>query len=234
MKSFILKHLFPLVSFVLKLLPNYQDLVFKYCSISKSKNYKGILSWLIRKSFNQDYWKLKIGERLDLQTRLMGNANGVDWAIYYQSAIEDEFPPPRGTKTIGKLDFHDTIPSFERINKYLTDTEDCCTVIQLGASSGKDIAYFSKNHPRHKFYYTDIFDSVVEYASKVHNYSNLHFLTASAENLHLIASATRDNSVLLFSMGSSQPTMIIKAEHIEILIFFNIIFPRIKPYLIRL
>lgn len=211
-KPFIRKNLYPFVPFVLKLLPNYQDLVLKYCCIGKLENSKGILGRLVLISFNQDYWKLPIGERLDVQTRLMGDVNGVDWAKNYQSQFEGEFPPPRGMHKIGELDFHDARPNFERINKYLTDTEDCCTVIQLGASSGRDIAYFSKNHSRHIFYYTDIFDSVVEYASNVHRYPNLHFLTATAENLHLIASATQGNSVLIFSMGSSQ---YVYPEHLD-------------------
>jgi hypothetical protein len=206
-----LKHI---INAATRLLPGYQYLVLKYCSIGSTQHRPKLLWRLIQSAFFQQYWTLPVGERSDAQKRLMGDAHGVNWANHYQAFLQDQFPPSRGTYNVGELDFHDANPIYEKVDDYLDGLNHTCAVIQLGASSGKEIAYFAQKHPGHIFYYSDIYDSVTAYASSVHQHSNLNFFTASAEYLHIIASLTDARSVLVFSAGSSQ---YVYPEHLDLM-----------------
>jgi len=210
----LLRTLLRSISPVTRLLPGYQYLVLKYCSIGSTQHSPKLLSRLIKEAFWLTYWKLPVGERADAQKRLMGDAHSVNWANHYQAFLHDQFPPSRGTYNVGELDFHDANPIYAKVDDYLDSLSDTCAVVQLGASSGKDIAYFAQKHPGHIFYYSDIYDSVTAYASSVHQHSNLNFFTASAEYLHIIASLTDARSVLVFSAGSSQ---YVYPEHLDLM-----------------
>ena len=45
---------------------------------------------------------------------------------------------------VGALDFRDAVLVFDRICRFLKEAKDECSIIQIGASSGKDIVYFAK------------------------------------------------------------------------------------------
>lgn len=142
-----------------------------------------------------------MGDRLDIQTKLMGYEKGVMWAKGYQKI---PFPPVRGSVMVGSLDWHDACPFVNQLDKVLNSKENQITVVQLGASSGREIAYFAKKYPRHHFIYTDVFDSVVDYASSIFNLPNLDFITFSAESIHVIASVAMNDQIVILSSGSAQ------------------------------
>jgi len=93
----------------------------------------------------------------------MGGAAGANWAEMYNQT-RDNFPHPRGTMKIGNCDFNDVCPYLEKIEEILSEKDAPSAVIQIGASSVKEIAYLAKKYPRHHFIYIDIFDATIEYA----------------------------------------------------------------------
>lgn len=202
----IIKKLF---SPIIKKLPIYNQLVFKYCPVN-SKGWKGskfsinyLLFRLITFTFWYYYWDLPYYERKYYQKKLMGGDIGINWAKHYAD-LHSTFPPQRGEIKVGQLDFHDACPIFKKIDSFLENKKTTLGVIQIGASSGKEISYFSSKHKNHVFYYTDIYESVTNYAKSNIKLPNLEFITCAAENIPIISQMTDKHNVLIFSSGSSQ------------------------------
>lgn len=74
-------------------------------------------------------------------------------------------------------------------------------VIQIGCSSGRDVAYFSNNHPKHRFIGTDIYESVVQFAKDNHSAKNLTFTLAYAHRINEII-PEKYSKVVVLSLGS--------------------------------
>ena len=55
------------------------------------------------------YYNLPIGSRSDIQNKLMGSHYGINWAEHYDDDRES-FPPKKGTKQIGSLDWSNINP----------------------------------------------------------------------------------------------------------------------------
>ena len=202
----IIKKLF---STIIKKLPIYNQLVFKYCPVN-SKEWDGsnfsinyLLYRLTTTTFWDDYWNLSYYERKYYQEKLMGGDVGINWAKYYMNK-RPTFPPQRGEIKVGSLDFHDSSPIYEKLDSFLDGAKNPFCIIQIGASSGKEISYFSSKHKNHIFYYTDIYDSVTNYAKSNLKLPNLEFITCAAENIPIIVEMTDKHNVLIFSSGSSQ------------------------------
>ena len=105
----------------------------------------------------------------------MGGEVGVKWAEKYNEARKS-FPPLKGQKKVGNLDWHEASLGFQFvINLIKKDTQNTC-LIQLGASSGKEISYFSKTFSESEFIYTDIFEETTSYAKSKFYSSNLNML----------------------------------------------------------
>ena len=58
---------------------------------------------------------------------------------------------------VGALDFRDAVLVFDRICRFLKEAKDECSIIQIGASSGKDIVYFAKKNILSMFIISRIF-----------------------------------------------------------------------------
>ena len=211
----IIKKLF---SPIIKKLPIYNQLVFKYCAISSQvrlhnqsiSEWKGsILSInylffrIIHFTFWYYYWDLPYFERKYYQEKLMGGDIGINWAKDYADK-HSTFPPQIGEIKVGSLDFHDSSPIYEKLDSFLDGAKNPFCIIQIGASSGKEISYFSSKHKNHIFYYTDIYDSVTNYAKSNIKLPNLEFITCAAENIPIIVQMIDNNNILIFSSGSSQ------------------------------
>lgn len=209
----VFKKTLPLLSTVLKSMPAYDRLVATYCFYGKGNLKRNPLAILVRQCFWHEYWMRTVGQRLDIQTMLMGEEKGVAYAKNYQKI---PFPPAKGAEMVGALDWHDACPFVKQVEALLDSKGKRTTVIQLGASSGREIAYFSNKYPRHEFFYTDIFDSVVEYARNLYSQPNLRFLTCSAENLSIIASLSDSDDVVIFSSGSAQ---FVYPEHLDLMFY---------------
>jgi len=162
--------------------------------------------------FSTIYHRLPVWERLQVQELLMGRDAGRNWAEYYFKGGADtnkkefsSYPPPHdsGAK-IGRLLFHEAVPLFSYIDEALKKQKPPL-VIQIGSSSGRDIAYFAKNFPSLDCIGTDIYSEVCQFASTQWNYKNLHFVPCAAHDTWLLtAGCPGKPNTLFFAQGSLQ------------------------------
>ena len=199
----VFQRMLPLLSRFFFSMPWWDSLVEQtYSRTGNRSQYSKKLTKFIQDIFWYGYWALPVGRRLDFQSRMMGGGDSaVEWAKEYQSEY-DSFPPQNGER-IGALDFYEAWPHVKYLEKKLSEEKTPVTVIQLGASSGREIAYFAQKYPLHHFVFTDIFDSVVQYAKETFHLKNLVFVACSAENLHLLT-FNEQNKCVIFSNGSAQ------------------------------
>ena len=99
------------------------------------------------------------------------NKKGYNWAkscdLDYKSV---GYPPKRGKASIYNYDFNDVIPIFESETiKNLLDKN--ALFVQVGGSSGKDVAHFANKFKKNKFIYTDIAHGAVRYASEKYGHN---------------------------------------------------------------
>jgi len=149
-------------------------------------------------------------QREILKSLAMGGNSGKNWAEYLQTV------PLDFKKKIGHITLREAHPIFEEIKKHLSNSECSNMVIQIGSSSGKDIAFFADMFPLHEFVGTDIYDEVVEYSNRYHNLPNLSFKKLSAKEISILLKDSIDKPVLVFSIGSIQ---YVQPEHL--VIFFS-------------
>ncbi len=182
--------------------PGWDSLVVKYCQILVTTP-KNLLAKLTNSFFWREYYTRPTGERIDIQNKLMGGESGAEWAKYYDQ-LREGFPPKEGEKKIGNLDWHQSLPAIKQIIELIkTDPENYC-VIQLGASSGKDISHIAKLFSQSECIYTDLYESVASYAEKQLCLPNLSYVTCAAESIPALAQISKKSKVLIVSIGSSQ------------------------------
>ena len=73
---------------------------------------------------------------------LMGGIAGTQLADHYEEQYLN-FPPNKGEIMCGNLEWHDACPYIDLISNLLEATYKSTCVIQLGASSGREIAYLA-------------------------------------------------------------------------------------------
>lgn len=209
----IFQRMLPLLSNSFFAMPWWDFLVEQsYSRTGNKSRYSKTLTEFIQRIFWYGYWGLPVGRRLDFQSRMMGGGDSaVEWAKEYHTEY-DSFPPQNGER-IGALDFYEAWPHIKYLEKKLSEEKSPVTVIQLGASSGREIAYFAQKYPLHHFVFTDIFDSVVQYAKETFHFKNLTFVACPAENLHLLTFNTQ-NKCVIFSNGSAQYVF---PEHLDLM-----------------
>ena len=183
----------------------------KNCFHGESAEKNSFVGKLVRSIFWFKYYSMPVCMRTAFQEELMGGTIGVDWAKGYNEQWDN---PGNSSYRVGSLSFFEAWPHLALLNDKLKIENDAITVIQLGASSGREIAWLARENPQHKFIYTDIFDDVVNYAKQSICVDNLDFCTASADNLHVIAQFVETNQVLIFSSGSAQ---YVYPEHLDLM-----------------
>lgn len=200
MKKF-LKKIAYIIAKNLKYFPIYEKFVVQNCKVGLYK--RNIFSKFINILFWSEYYHRSLPERINIQSKLMGGEVGAKWADKYNKARKS-FPPLKGEKKIGNLDWHEASLGFQLvINLIKKDSQNTC-LIQLGASSGKEISYFSKTFSECEFIYTDIFEETTSYAkSKFYN-SNLKYVTCPAECIPALAEISKRGKIIIFSSGSAQ------------------------------
>jgi len=141
-----------------------------------------------------EYWKVKDPDKSEeLKALCMGGDSGRNWAQDYNNN------PIDFSRKIGKLSFLEATPFFVDLDNFLANSSECVYVIQIGCSSGKEIAYFSNGHPRHRFIGTDIYESVVQFAKDNHRAKNLTFALVYAHRINEIVPKKYSKAVLLSS-----------------------------------
>jgi hypothetical protein len=146
--------------------------------------------------------QLDRSKRWLIQKELMGGESGASWAEYYDRDSH-LFPPKPGGVTIGRLDWHDANKWFHWVSDFINEHRDKeLKVIQIGASSGREIAYFANKFPDVSFVGTEISSHNVEFCKKRWSFSNLEFEECDFNRTLDLCSG--GNRVLLFSSGSLQ------------------------------
>jgi len=130
--------------------------------------------------------------------------DGYEWAKQNDLDLsKDSYPPKRGSEKIYSHDFNDVIPIFENtlLKNLLIEKS---LFIQIGASSGKDIAYFAKKFKSNKFIYTDVALGAVNYAKQRYgDLQNITFIQSDATEIAKINhdSINRHQKLILLIKG---------------------------------
>jgi hypothetical protein len=145
-------------------------------------------------------------KRESLKALAMGGTSGRDRAKCY-----DDEPLDFNAK-IGELSFNQAVPIFSEAEKILTNAPSGIVMIQIGSSSGREIAYFAGKYSRHTYFGTDVYQTVIDYSSQSHQSANLVFKRISAKDIGELLSEYTDRQALIFSHGSLQ---YVQPEHLS-------------------
>tara|TARA_B100001057_G_scaffold356483_1_gene358487 strand:- start:463 stop:1371 length:909 start_codon:yes stop_codon:yes gene_type:complete len=182
--------------------PGWDNLVVKHCQIGVTAP-KNLLGKLVNSFFWREYYSRPPWWKIDIQNKLMGGESGSEWAKYYDQTRVD-FPPKKGEKKVGNLDWQQSNPALNQIIELIKiDPENYC-IIQLGASSGKEISHIAKLFSQSECIYTDLYETVTSYAEKQLCLPNLNYVTCPAESIPALAQISKKSKVLIVSIGSSQ------------------------------
>jgi len=145
--------------------------------------------------------------RESLKSLVMGGDSGQKWAEHYDAIpIDSNF-----IGQVGGLSYEKACPLLPELNRFLSDANARMCVIQIGSSSGREIAWLAKRHSIHSFVGTDIYSEVVDYATRKYEYSNLSFEICSAKEVHALLARYDREEVVIFASGSLQ---YVQPEHL--------------------
>ncbi|MDD5174145.1 MAG: class I SAM-dependent methyltransferase [Candidatus Omnitrophica bacterium] len=141
---------------------------------------------------------------------LMGEDGGRAWAKTYDSQ------PLDFNEKIGSLTYDEACPLLTELDKKLNSISKPALIVQIGSSSGREIAWLAKRNTEHKYIGTDIYAEVIDYSANSHNLPNLSFQICSAKEIYDILSICKKQKIFVFSSGSLQ---YVQPEHMKT--FFN-------------
>lgn len=128
----------------------------------------------------------------------MEGEGGVEWAKRYLAQSIDL------NARLGNMSVREACPHYELIDQICSNSSGNLLVIQIGSSSGREIAYFASRHPAVSFIGTDIDDDIVDFQRQTHHFQNVVFASASANDLSSLMKEQAQRPLLLFSNGSMQ------------------------------
>ena len=137
----------------------------------------------------------------------MGGQNGASWAEHYQSQ------PLDFTRPVGRLSYREACPLMPGLDSLLEQRRDPTLVIQIGSSSGREIAWLAQRHTQHRYVGIDPYPDVIEVSRRYHTSPNLTFAAASTRAIPSLIT-DRIEPVVLFSSGSLQYA---QPEHVAML-----------------
>lgn len=139
-----------------------------------------------------------------LKALCMGGASGVAWADDYQERALDLSEP------LGELTLDEAWPVYSGVRSALERLGGRATVVQVGASSGREIAWVAATFPETRCIGTDPYPEVVERAARTHRLANLEFATGMAHEIDAVLTAAKGPFVV-FDSGSLQ---YVQPEHL--------------------
>ena len=145
-------------------------------------------------------------KREALKHLAMGGRSGYNWARYYDACHANYIA------TIGDLPFDTAIPIFSGITDVLIE-KSRATVVQIGCSSGHEIACLAARFPAVRFIGTDIYPEVIDYAASHHKDQNLYFRLVSAKDIGLLLRELPGEDIVIMSSGSLQ---YVQPEHLTV------------------
>lgn len=177
------------------------------------KKRKGIDNFLFNRFFSIwikfEYLKERNPDkRENLKELSMGGSSGKEWAKYYNTnPISSDFNTKRG-----HLSFREAAPLFDEIEGILKNSKTDLLIIQIGSSSGREIAYFAAKYPGHTYIGTDTYQEIIDYSALSHKFENLSFKKISAKDISQLLSEYKDRNMILFSSCSLE---YVQPEHLE-------------------
>ena len=145
--------------------------------------------------------------RVALQLLCMGKSSGVAWAETYELRQIDR------SVVVNGIPFDEYFPAYLALENVLKKAGSKVVVVQIGSSSGREMAYFANNFPKASFIGIDIDDEIIVRAAKVHKLPNLKFCRAFAHSFLDNLRIDDDCDLVLWSNGSLQ---YVQPEHIDI------------------
>jgi hypothetical protein len=134
-------------------------------------------------------------ERERVKGSLMGGGNGASWADQYQR---------------DPLRFDEAHPLLPALDTRMKQQKGSTLVLQVGSSSGKEIAWLAGRHPQHEYIGIDPYPDVIAFSRRNHSLPHLSFLAASAKDIPGLVQG-RNQTVILYSSGSLQ---YVQPEHL--------------------
>jgi len=145
-------------------------------------------------------------KREALKGLAMGKNSGRKWAQEY-----DNRPLDFNTK-IGNMTLDEACPIYQEIENICKNTQDHMILIQVGSSSGREIAYFATRFPEFEHIGTDVYEEVVADAGQSHDHPNLSFKVTSAKDVAKLLLSHKGKKILIYSSGSLQ---YVQPEHMS-------------------
>lgn len=136
----------------------------------------------------------------------MGGESGEAWAAEY-----DSLPLDRSSR-LHDLSFDEACPWYPAMDVALAQASAGTLVVQIGSSSGRELAYFAARAPNLRYLGIDIDEKIVRRANARYQTSNLHFVVGFAHEITRIVPKTGE--VLLYSNGSLQ---YVQPEHLALM-----------------
>lgn len=140
----------------------------------------------------------------------MGGQSGKNWAESYDSR------PLDFERRTGHLTGRDANPLLPELDKLLSTTTESLMVVQIGSSSGRELAWLAERNLTHKYIGTDIYPEVIDYSSEHHNLPNLSFQRHSSKEISNLLNRYKGKGIIVFASGSLQ---YVQPEHL--VVFFD-------------
>ncbi len=135
----------------------------------------------------------------------MGGEAGKKWAQHYDSR------PIDFQSKVGDIEYSEAVPLLRELEELCESIKSDAVVIQVGSSSGRELAYLAAKFDNISFVGFDIDESILEYARKSHPLRNIEFLIGEAKKVEYLLDKYCGKKKVLFSHGSLQ---YVQPEHV--------------------
>ncbi len=159
-----------------------------------------------------DFWVANVylaepdpDRREALKDCCMLGASGMRWANVYDSRPFDRH------ERIGDLSFDEVQLQFPAMDRLLSRASPGTIVMQIGSSSGRELAYFAVQFTAIQFLGLDIDPGVVDQSARRHGRENLRFVVGRAHTALADGHVPDGCPLIVFSSGSLQ---YVQPEHI--------------------
>ena len=117
------------------------------------------------------------------------------------------------TQRIAQVPYSQRVPLLPDLEAALAAAAAPLLVCQIGASSGREVAWLAERHPNHAYLGTDVSGDAVSYAAERYSLPNMGFRVLSAKDIGLLLREIGERSeVIVFSHGCLQ---YVQPEHVR-------------------
>lgn len=178
-------------------------------------------NWIYEPLF--DYWEKTDyltdpdpNSRVKKQLVLLSGRSGVACADYYRKDVFDLALLEKNM--IGNLPTKEVWPMYWKLRDTLTtllNNNERALVVQIGACSGREMAYFASHFPTHRFMATDASETIIQSSSNHYRtFSNLSFHTCLGHEITQVIEKVWNplySAIVIFIQSTCQ---LIQPEHL--------------------